>query len=64
MPSSLVFAPAWLGVAAHMSRSVIRDGGFLRQLARRLPWGPTANVIRAPERPTNILIFSWVRTDE
>jgi hypothetical protein len=28
MPSSLVFAPAWLGVAAHMSRSVIRDGGF------------------------------------
>ena len=25
MPSSLVFAPAWLAVAVHCSRSVIRD---------------------------------------
>ena len=64
MPSSLVFAPAWLGVAAHMLTIRHPRRRFLRQLARRLPWGPTANVIRAPERPTNILIFSWVRTDE
>jgi hypothetical protein len=64
MPLSLVFTPAWLAMAVHMLTIRHPRQRFLRQLARRLPWGPTANVIRAPERPTNILIFSWVRADE
>jgi hypothetical protein len=55
MPSSLVFAPAWLAVAAHMqaaqcSRSVIRDGGFFGSSHVDSPRSAEAAADKVPRR--------------